>query len=379
MNPRPRRWAVTLAAALVVAGAGEAQDPDPPGKNYALLVGINTYQAEGVRNLRFAAPDAKALAEVLRAKGYETIPLFEDEHVVVRRELIIGELTWLARVARPQDSVLIYFAGHGVRARHGTNEYTYWLARDTTLARLEIDGLRLNHVLDYIADIPARRKLVILDHCHSGKVDVAMLAPGESRDATAAPQLDTRNLFAVDEFEEQAASQSTEGTVFFGAARGDAFEFEDLQHGIFTHVLLQALKTGTADARGDRNGRLTVNELRSFVRPEVAAVAASKGVQQDTIDVVSGVNLDWELALVGSDEDALRAFLGKLEAQGGFDIQASVRYFTALGNFESARAAGIEPTAQDRQLVERLRSEMDLASVPLRDRARRLESFLAGL
>lgn len=372
----PGSWATAafaLGSAMVVAGAAQAQDPTP--KNYALLVGINSYHAEGVKKLRFAVGDAQAFRAVLEAKGYTTIPLIED---LARRENIIGELTWLARTAQPQDTVLIYFAGHGVRASHGTHEYTYWLTRETTLSRLEIDGLRLNHILDYIADIPANRKLIILDHCHSGKVDDAMLAAGSARDATTTPQLDRRNLFAVDEFEELVERQSTVGTVLIGAARGDAFEFDDLKHGIFTHVLLQAFESSKAD--GDRNGRLTVNELRSFMRPEVAAVAQAKGVQQDAVEVVRGVNLNWELAVVGSDEGELRSFLGKLEAQGDFDFNTSTRYFTALENVDRAKSEKIEPTAVDRRLVERLRLEMDLSSsYPMHGRARRLEAFLAAL
>src|SRR5256885_15249941 len=59
-----------LAAVLAVVALATVALPaaDPPGK-FALLVGVNDYDHDGLRNLKYAANDATDLRDVLAAGG----------------------------------------------------------------------------------------------------------------------------------------------------------------------------------------------------------------------------------------------------------------------------------------------------------------------
>lgn len=82
------------------------------GEYWALLIGINQYQH--VPPLATAVQDARAVREVLVERyGFapERIMALLDEQAT--RAGIEGALYQLGRKAGPDDSVLIYYAGHG--------------------------------------------------------------------------------------------------------------------------------------------------------------------------------------------------------------------------------------------------------------------------
>ncbi|MGI0035299.1 MAG: caspase family protein [Nitrososphaera sp.] len=341
--------------------------------NYALLIGINGYIAsiEGVPTLRYAVSDATELKAILEEKNYETVRLVEDD---VKRGAIINELWKLAQTAQEQDSVLIYFAGHGVNVKVGNARHTYWLTRDTTLSRIEIDGIRLTHLLDYVNDIPARRKLIILDHCHSGDVELVRAVAGAGRDASSTLAV-ARNLFNTEDFRGQVESRVTEGLVVLGAATDRAYEFPDLGHGLMTHVVIRALTTDEADQNND--GKLSVNELKS----QVAKVGdlgdqRQEPVTQIPISIERGTNLDWILADVKRPAQELQSLLGRLEARGDLSFEDSYTCLQAIANWQTGSL--LDP--KDQKIVNKLKSIRDVGDrMSAKDKAQSLASFLRGL
>ena len=133
-KPTRRRWRLDVVARImslicvltptVVSGQDEAP------KSHALVIGINSYIAdiEGVPELEFARHDADDITKYLETIGGWDVHTLTNTNAT--RELIVGELARLARVAKPQDSVLIFFAGHGVRNKTSAN-MTYWLTDGT--------------------------------------------------------------------------------------------------------------------------------------------------------------------------------------------------------------------------------------------------------
>jgi uncharacterized caspase-like protein len=212
-----------------------------------------------VSKLFHAEQDAKAIVAVLEEQHFEDIvPLVGS---LARRETIVAALAKLVQEAKPQDTVLIYFAGHGVKAKwaeRGSKSHSYWLSYDATLASLEVKGLRLEHVMDYVDDIPAGKKIVILDHCHSGTVELPKTVAGGGgggggggRDAEGSLKI-KRDLFLPNEFNGQVLSRvGDEGLLILGSATDAAYELPTLGHGLFTSVLLAAIGTKAADAPPD--------------------------------------------------------------------------------------------------------------------------------
>lgn len=360
----PRRvlaW-TTLCASLGLGGPAPAAAQDEAPRSYALLIGLNEYLAEmeSVPRLQFAVPDAEELGAELEKRNWSTRIVTDDE---ATRNRIVSELVRLAQQTRQQDTVLVYFAGHGV---HDTTagEHTYWLTYTASLARLAVEGIRLSHLLEYVDDIPAERKVLILDHCHSGKVENVAAAVGGPRDAETELQI-TRDLFPADEFVGSVQERFARGLVVLGSARDEAYEFPDLGHGVFTHGLLEALRDPDSDVDG--NGKLSIAELSGRVKGALDAEAAARNITQVPIEIVTGHDLlTWDVldaALApGADGSRLRAFLTGLALEVDLDTCVKAMAFQAINRWESFEAQGVPLPAVDQAIVNEVRDSFDLGT-----------------
>ncbi len=279
-----------LFAATLAVATSEA------GEKYALLIGISEYESSSVRSgvipLQFAEDDAVALKSLLTAAGYKVDDRINRE---ARREYILESLTDLRATVGEDDELILFFAGHG--ARDPSNGQTYLLTHDTKLELLDDRAIRLEHLFDYVRDIRARFKLVLLDHCFSGDIDFPDLAGGGGDEARLAdidaPAVLRRGVVPVD-FSDRVR-QRAGGMAVVGAASDLAFESATLKHGLFTEALIRALQTRRADTNPD--GFLTVSELLEFVASEVESLAEAEGVRQRVVPILqtSGIP-SWQVA-----------------------------------------------------------------------------------
>src|SRR5262249_8283329 len=82
---------------------------------FVLAVGINVYAQDSL-NLKYAAPDAQAIADLFRSRGQalydrvETTLLLDDR---ATRKALKEALTAIARKGRPADTLVVFLAGHG--------------------------------------------------------------------------------------------------------------------------------------------------------------------------------------------------------------------------------------------------------------------------
>ena len=280
------RRIVTLACVAAAVGLTTPVPASGQGteQKYTLLIGLSQYRqvSDGIVQLSYPDEDVTALTSVLVGQNFQVVSLIDDD---AKREDIIQELYHHAEMVRKQDTFLLYFSGHGVR-NDAVNGKTYWLTYDAGLAVLDTAGIRIEHLLEYVQDIKAERKIVLLDHCFSGDVvtasspeittDAGGGGPGAgARTTGGGRRIAARGVFRDDDWYAEAAPHAT-GLVMLAAAKDRAFESPTLKHGLFTAALLRALGSRDADT-APRNGRLSANELISFVRTKVAALAAAEG------------------------------------------------------------------------------------------------------
>ncbi len=283
---------------LLIAGAvppAVAQDDKP--RNFAVLIGVNSTMLESAPRLQFAEKDAQALAEELKGLGWTDPPPVVIDTSNATRVRIIGELTRLARIARPQDSVLVYFAGHGVRDTV-VGKHTYWLTYNSDQSNLAVEGIRLSHLLDHVMDIPAARKVVILDHCYSGDIvaapEAASAASGGGRDGvTVRPGLLVPRNLEPEELATEVRAHLSPALALLGAARGSAFEYEDLGHGVFTWAMLQALRTPGTDR--DNDDSLSLDEIWRRTTTLLDEKSREKQIVQTPLQHLEGAVLSWKL------------------------------------------------------------------------------------
>ena len=133
------------------------------GAYRALIIGINDYKDPKIPDLETAVNDAKAMAELLRERYGFQVKLLLDRKAT--KKVIYRALRSLASSTRPNDSILIYYAGHGDLDR--TYDDGWWIPVDakggdpfTYLGNVQVQKS--------MQSMKARHVLLISDSCYSG-------------------------------------------------------------------------------------------------------------------------------------------------------------------------------------------------------------------
>ena len=134
-------------------------------RKLALLIGVNSYRDKRVPALAGAVPDARAVRTLLENRlGYEATVL-EDPS----REAIIRAFNKIALQADANDSVVIYYAGHGVVIPVNGVDTGFWLPSDTNA---EDPGSWLSNadIARMVAAVGSRQLMLVSDSCYSGSL-----------------------------------------------------------------------------------------------------------------------------------------------------------------------------------------------------------------
>lgn len=136
------------------------------GEYRALIVGIDKYRDSQIPSLTTAAKDAAAVRDLL-IERYG----FKSEHVKTlfneqaTRDAVEGALYALGQEARPDDSVLIYYAGHGQTDTE--KERGWWVPFDAK-ANEPATFIKNASVRDEIAAMKVKHVYLVADSCFSG-------------------------------------------------------------------------------------------------------------------------------------------------------------------------------------------------------------------
>lgn len=393
MRGRHARVGRIAGALLALCFAAPVAGQAPTPRKYALLVGLNKYlyPTTGIPELEFAKADVTSLSSVLEQQGYEVVSLLNDH---ARREDVVAELSRHAALLNETDDFLLYYAGHGVRNK-SVNLKTYWLTYDAQLEALDVSGIRLRHLLDYVMDIKAKRKMILLDHCFSGDLISTAGSGGGPRGAPDAPagpagttgrrggggtQRLERNAFPLNDFT-QVVTSAGEGLVVIAAARGEAFELRNLGHGLFTAALLSALTTREADS--NRDAKLSIDELKAYLQTKVRTLASGS---QEIVELTNATNTaGWfisdKLPVVNDAEAARKADgykrkLTEWEQKHWIVSETKNRCWDTLLSWTDSLRDGRRLSEGDQALLDRVREAMENTAAPERVRADALNLFV---
>jgi hypothetical protein len=180
----------------------------------ALVVGINDYPSSPLHG---CINDATAFASVIESNG-DGSPNFAvkmESNVKSKSELkgLIVDL-----FDGDCDTSLFYFSGHGFLDDTGG----YIVTPDYQAHDL---GVSMDEILSIANSSKAKNRIIILDCCHSG--------------AFGSPRVNGGST-----------TQIVEGVSILTASKDYQPSIEVNGHGIFTNLLLDALKGGAADLRG---------------------------------------------------------------------------------------------------------------------------------
>ncbi len=253
---------------------------------YVIAIGVSDYSDDRF-DLTFAAKDARDLGQALRhvATGFGQVHHLEILDGNATRESILGANA-LLRNSRPADRIVIFAAGHGLLDQ----EYRYFFGTtDIDFENPSVRGLSYEALESLFEGVPARERLLLMDTCQAGSVDVALLKAleegtvelpetitvksNEGLRAAAAITPETRiegQRFVEELFRDLRRGT---GTTVISASRGLEFalESEDWKNGVFTYAFIDTIGNAAShDLDGD--GILRVSELLSAVSRSVSAM-----------------------------------------------------------------------------------------------------------
>ena len=244
-----------LCALLPVLGL--SKDVSAAGERWALLIGIDDYQALG--KLKYCAADAEALGRVLVARsGYKpshVVTLTDQTEEAGDRPTFLNirrRITLISKLAAEDDTILVFFSGHGVTV----DGKGYLVPQDGDTQ----NALALDWVRSTLEGSKARNRLLILDACHSGSA-----AKGVSG---IVPDLATKGLVML------LSSQKDEVS----------YPDEKLGHSVFSYHLLMGL-AGKAAAQGEF---VTGKSLYDYVLSQMKAWTFRTGKVQTPLLVGQG-------------------------------------------------------------------------------------------
>ncbi len=171
--------AVLLGVLLVGPGlwAGEACAAEEfiEGNYWALIIGIDKYSAlPEDKQLLSARKDAEAVAAVLRDRyGFAKERMIELYDDAASRKAVFKAFSNLKREMTKQDSLFVYFAGHGAyegKIEKG-NEIGFWLLADSEDPSIDpSSSIQNNQIRDFFAGYPARHVFLVSDAFFSAKL-----------------------------------------------------------------------------------------------------------------------------------------------------------------------------------------------------------------
>ena len=223
--------------ALALAGGGDFQLGAASGVNmrhWAVIIGVDAYPPP-FQSLRYAADDAKAIAQVFQDAGANVTLMTPDSLIQPTKANVIEQLQRHAQL-EAVDLLTVYLSGHG----EDINGTGYFLPMDVT-DPLADSGLSLENLFAILNRANAKHRFVIVDACR--------VAPKEH-------------------FVAALSRYSEESNIIFTACDSNQWapEVPRLKHGLFTYFLLKGLGGGYQDrGAAGPDGTVTVLGLLDYV------------------------------------------------------------------------------------------------------------------
>jgi len=225
----------------------------------ALIVANDSFADPALRRLRAPAQDAEALAEVLHDPA---IGDFEVGTVLNRPAHEVDRAVEAFFSDRsPDDLLVLHFSGHGVKDENGD---LYFATSDTDLKLLGATAVSADFVNRLMTRTRSRRVVLFLDCCYAGAFEKGFTTRGDT-DLHLGERLGGRGRAVI------TASTAME-YAFEGTELTDVLAPE--QPSVFTSAVVEALRTGDADA--DQDGLIGLEELYEYVYDKVRSVTPSQ-------------------------------------------------------------------------------------------------------
>ena len=213
------------------------------GKDYALLIGTDSYQSMG--DLKNPVNDVKTIAEELRTVyGFETDTLLNP----TMNEVYAKILKLNQREFSDEDQLFIFIAGHGQFDPLVKQGYLVCRDSDTKNDPGHSTLISYAYLRGLINNIPCKHVCLMLDACFGGTFDPLVASRGEQQNNEVA-----KNEFILRKLKLKSRLYITSG------GKEYVPDGRPGQHSPFTRQFLKSLRN-----EGGEDGILTMAEVKSY-------------------------------------------------------------------------------------------------------------------
>ncbi|CAA7614586.1 putative Peptidase C14 caspase catalytic subunit p20 [Candidatus Terasakiella magnetica] len=287
---------------VVFNPGGDDKEKDKDVVLHIIAVGANKYpNLPSAMQLDNSDHDARGIVKMMKASEGRVYSKVEakvliDEQATNANILKAIDEVVAATAPRPQDMVMVFFAGHGFAV---DQEYYFVPANinpkgDKLRSQADVDrvvkegGLNQHLLMQRVGKLQSAKVLLLLDTCHSGALINSGLGNATEQAEKSQNMSQTmgsaigRAVIAAADLDEEAldgAGSSAAPLSMVGRTRFDPSDeaSPESPHGLFTKFILQGL-AGAADFSKD--GVVTMSELATYVQEIVPGQALALGKQQ---------------------------------------------------------------------------------------------------
>ena len=242
-------------------------------KLHLVSIGINKYKNPAF-DLNFAVTDAKGVLQGItenQSKVFDVYNYYELYDGEANKSAILDVFNSLTNLP-PQDTVILYLAGHGNIYNNQWYFIPYDLYNPNNYDNLVKKGISSLQLQNMITDIGARKVVLLIDCCKAGAVMNVF---------------HDQKVFAI---------LSRRAGIHIGAAATNeqkAIELKDLKHGIFTYAFLNGV-SGEADNK-PTDGNITIKEILNYIKAKMPELVKKHATpHQDP--VINSIGMDFHIA-----------------------------------------------------------------------------------
>lgn len=213
-------------------------------ERYALIIGINEYKH--IKSLKYAGSDSTMIGDILRESGlFTVVGIGDDFGTEATKQNIMNALYEIEQKSLRGElkSFVFYFTGHGFNI----NGNDYIAPVGVHLNDIKNTSVSMPEVFSIIKSIQRSTKVILfLDACRND--------PYQKKDIMETPWQTENN-------------QDEDIKIIYSTDKHNySYELEELEHGVYTLYLSQALK-GLADTNpfGDENGYTNFDEITKYM------------------------------------------------------------------------------------------------------------------
>jgi len=276
---------------------------------FVILLSVSDYK-DSRYNLQYAVKDGRDIASLFESKKEVFSKIYTDtlfNEKATRQNFF--RLREKLMNSKEDDIVVVFTSGHGLL----NNELNFYFATfDVDFSHPETNGISFDELESLLDSIPARKKLLMMDACHSGEVDkdedILAMDMGISSDLTFRGKV--KEFIFVNERESVSKSGLNSGSSFemmqelfsgldkgtgttvisASAGKGYALESPEWNNGVFTYSIINGIRNMAADLNGD--GEINISELKDY---SVKKVIELTGGRQKPTARKEQINTDWKI------------------------------------------------------------------------------------